>query len=225
MKAINIQQGTPEWKQARVGKITASRISDVMAKGKSGEAVSRRDYRFQIIAETLTGVPQDEVYQNAAMQWGNETEAMARAAYGISTGHIVDQVGLVIHDANDRFAASPDGLVGWDLTDAAPEGLVEIKCPKTSTHIRYLREKSIPTDYQLQMLWQMACTGAQWCDFVSFDPRLPDHLQLLVVRFQRDKDRIPEIEGAVLKFLEEVDSEIKSLPMADQLAKKAKGAE
>lgn len=204
MRTLDFEQGTPEWKSARAGKVTASKISDVMAKIKTGEAASRRDYRAQIVAEILTGTPQDDIFINDAMRWGTEQEPFARAAYETNRGVLVDQVGLVLHPAIDRGAASPDGLVD-------PDGLVEIKCPKTATHLSYLMAGEVPSQYQPQMLWQMACTGAQWCDFVSFDPRLPEDLQLFVVRFKRDQARIDSMEAEVVTFLEEVDTTLASL--------------
>ena len=207
MKIIDFPQGSPEWLQARAGKVTASRINDVMAKIKSGEAASRKDYKAQIVAEILTGTPQENGFKSAEMQWGNDQEPFARAAYEIATGAMVDQVGLVLHPTIERGAASPDGLVG-------PDGLVEIKCPKTATHLQYLVDGKVPTHYQPQMLWQMACTGRDWCDFVSFDPRLPDHLQLFIRRFNRDQKRIDEIESEVRAFLAEVDAILAALPQA-----------
>jgi putative phage-type endonuclease len=204
MIILELTQGTDEWKAARAGKVTASRIADVMAKIKSGEAASRRDYRAQIVAEILTGTPQDDVFTSDAMRWGTEHEPYARAAYEVAKGILVDQVGLVIHPTIERGAASPDGLVGAD-------GLVEIKCPKTATHLSYLLADEVPSQYQPQMLWQMACTGRQWCDFVSFDPRLPEDLQLFVVRFNRDQARIDAMEAEVVAFLAEVDTTLSSL--------------
>ena len=207
MKTIDYPQGTPEWLQARAGKVTASRINDVMAKIKTGESAARKDYKAQIVAEILTGTPQENGFKSAEMQWGNDQEPFARAAYEIKTGSMVDQVGLVLHPSIERGAASPDGLVG-------PDGLVEIKCPKTATHLQYLVDGKVPTHYQPQMLWQMACTGRDWCDFVSFDPRLPDHLQLFIRRFNRDQKRIDEIESEVRAFLAEVDAILAALPQA-----------
>lgn len=204
MKIIDFPQGSQEWLASRAGMVTASRIADVMAKGKgTAEAAARRDYRAQIVAEILTGKPQDDGFTNAAMQWGTDTEPFARAAYEALRGVMVDQCGLVLHPTIERGAASPDGLVA--------DGLVEIKCPKTATHLEYLMAGTVPTKYQPQMLWQMACTEREFCDFVSFDPRLPQDLQMLVVRFERDDDRIKEIEAEVIKFLSEVDATIEQL--------------
>lgn len=196
MKTIDFPQGSQEWKNARAGMVTASRINDVLATVKTGEAAARRDYRAQIVAEILTGTPQDDTFTNAAMQWGTEQEPYARAAYEIATGFVVDQVGIVLHPTIERAGASPDGLVDF-------LNLVEIKCPKTATHIGYLVAGTVPKEYQNQMLWQMACTGSAWCDFVSFDPRLPDDLQLFKVRFDRDQERIDAMEEEVLKFINE----------------------
>jgi len=207
MKILEIAQGTPEWLAARAGRVTASKIPDVMAKIKTGEAATRRDYRAQIIAEILTGQPQGDTFTNEAMRWGTEQEPFARAAYEMASGFMVDQVGFVLHPTIERAGASPDGIVDMD-------GLVEIKCPKTATHIQYRLDKSVPTQYQPQMLWQMACTGAAWCDFVSFDPRLPDDLQLFVVRFNRDQARIDAMEAEVVAFLAEVDETISKLRAA-----------
>jgi putative phage-type endonuclease len=208
MKIIQCEQGTPEWKAARAGKVTASRVADVMAKGKgSAESASRRDLRAQIVAEILTGTPQDSTFMNDAMRWGVEQEPIARASYEVSKGVIVDQVGMVMHPTIDRAAASPDGMIG-------DHGLCEIKCPNTATHLDYLVAGEVPSKYKPQMLWQMACTGAIWCDFVSYDPRLPDHLQLFVKRFHRDDERIAEMEAEVMTFLSEVDALIAKLPHA-----------
>lgn len=203
MKVIDFPQGSAEWLASRAGKVTASRLEDVLAKIKSGEAAARRDYRAQIVAEILTGHPQEDGYINAEMQWGLDNEILARGAYQVAKDIDVDPVGLVLHPTIDRAAASPDGLAG--------SGLVEIKCPKTATHLQYLLAGEVPAKYQPQMQWQMACTERTWCDFVSYDPRLPDELQLFVVRLERDNARIKEMEAEVLKFLFEVDATLKAL--------------
>lgn len=212
MNTLTLSQGTPEWLQARAGRVTASRVADIMAKGRSGgESAGRRNYRAQLVAEILTGKPQEDGFKNAAMEWGTQNEPFARAAYEVLKGCMVDQVGMVLHPTIERGAASPDGLIGWAGGEAAPEGLIEIKCPNTATHLDYLQAGTVPTDYQPQMLWQMACTGAQWCDFVSFDPRLPEDLQLFVKRFPRDDARIASMEMEVRAFLREVDETITNL--------------
>lgn len=201
-------QGSAEWLAARAGCLTASAIADMIAKTKTGEAAaSRANLRARLVAERLTGVPQDS-FSNAAMQWGNEQEPFARAAYEIKSGNLVDQTGIVMHPNIPYAGASPDGLID----DC---GLVEIKCPNTATHIKYLLGGIPPKEYQPQMLWQMECTGRQWCDFVSFDPRMPERLQLFVVRFERDEARLDEIRREAIAFLREVDD------LIDQLTKKA----
>lgn len=199
-----IEQGTPEWFQQRIGLVTASRLNDVMATLKSGgEAATRKNYRAQIIAERLTRTKADS-FTNAAMQWGTDNEPIARAMYEISTGRDVEQVGFIVHPDIQMTGASPDGLV--DV-----KGLIEIKCPNTATHIDYLLAGVAPSDYHNQMLWQMECTGRDWCDFASFDPRMPEDMQLFVVRFNRDEDRIRDLRNAVVKFLSEVDEVIEKL--------------
>ena len=199
MKVIDFPQGSPEWLASRAGMVTASRISDVQAKIKTGEAASRRDYKFQIVAEILSGVPQENGFVNDAMRYGTEQEPFARAAYEMLTEQMVQEVGLVIHPTIERAAASPDGLVG-------DSGLVEIKCPKLATHLNYLLDGVVPSTYQNQMLWQMACCERTYCDFVSFRPDLPKDLQLFKIRFDRDNDRIKAMEDEVVAFLAEVDS-------------------
>ena len=198
-----MNQGTPEWLQARCGLVTASRISDVLAKIKSGEAASRRDYRAQLVAERISGKP-TESFTNAAMQWGTEHEPFARAAYELSTDSFVEQVGLIRHPEIIMTGASPDGLVSHD-------GLVEIKCPNTATHIEYALSGKPPAKYQNQMLWQMECTGREWCDFVSFDPRMPEDMKLFIVRFDRDQQRIDDMKDEVINFICEVEEEIQRL--------------
>lgn len=201
MTIVDCEQGTPEWLAARAGKVTASMVSAVLMKP---ETAGYRDYQAQIVAEILTGKPQGSDFTNAAMQFGTETEPLARSAYEAHTGFSVDEVGMVIHPTIDRSGASPDGLVG-DF------GLVEIKCPKVATHLSYLIAGVVPTIYKNQMAWQMACTGRLWCDFVSFRPDLPENLQLFVVQYKRDETKIAELETAVISFLVGVDQMIEKL--------------
>ena len=198
-----IEQGTPEWFAARLGNVTASRVADVIAKTKSGYSASRDNYMAQLICERMTGTVA-ESYTNAAMAWGTETEPFARAAYESLTDVLVDQVGYVAHPSIDHAGASPDGLVGLF-------GLLEIKCPNTATHIDTLISEQVPTKYITQMQWQMACTGRQWCDFVSFDPRLPKGLQLFVKRVEFDMEYAATLEIEVVKFLAELDTKITKL--------------
>ena len=195
-----IEQGTPEWFAARLGNVTASRVADVIAKTKSGYSASRDNYMAQLICERMTGTVA-ESFTNAAMQWGTETEPLARAAYESAADVLVDQVGYVPHPVINRAGASPDGLVGAD-------GLLEIKCPNTATHIETLLSEKVPSKYITQMQWQMACTGRQWCDFVSFDPRLPDGLQLFVSRVEAYSEYITTLEHEVEMFLIELDNKI-----------------
>lgn len=196
-------QGSPEWHAARVGKVTASRVADVIAKTKTGVSASRKNYAAELVAERLTGKPA-ESYTNAAMQWGIDMEPQARVAYEFLHDAQVVQVGLIDHPTIPMSAASPDGLVG----DA---GLVEIKCPSTATHIETLLNKAVSDKYIVQMQWQMACTGRAWCDYVSYDPRMPEDMQLFVQRVTRDNVRIAELESEVRVFLEEVASTIVKL--------------
>ena len=201
MIIVDCEQGTPEWLAARAGKVTASAISNVLMKP---ETAGYRDYQAQLVAEILTGKPQGSDFTNAAMQFGTETEPLARSAYEAETGFSVDEVGMVIHPTIERSGASPDGLVG-------NSGLAEIKCPKVATHLAYLVAGVVPTTYKNQMSWQMACTGREWVDFVSFRPDLPENLQLFVVRYQRDAAKIAELESAVVNFLASVDQMISKL--------------
>lgn len=191
-----IIQGSDEWKKLRVGKVTASRVADVIAKTKSGYSTSRANYAAQLITERLTGLP-TEGFTNAAMQWGTEMEPEARSAYEFFRAEEVVQVPFVNHPTIGDAGASPDGLVG-------PDGLVEIKCPITATHIETLRFKQVPAKYITQMMWQMACTGRQWCDFVSYDPRMQDSMRFFCKRVHRDNEMIANLEKEVIAFLKEV---------------------
>lgn len=198
-----MEQGSEAWKQARLGKVTASRVADVVARTKSGWAASRKNYLAELVAERLTGNAA-EGYTNAAMQWGLDTEPQARAAYEFFRDAPVEPVGFVDHPTVAMSGASPDGLVG----DA---GLIEIKCPLTATHIDTLLNRTVAGKYVTQMQWQMACTGRAWCDFASFDPRMPGDLQLFVERVHRDDERIAELETAANEFLAELDKTIADL--------------
>lgn len=194
--ALPIEQGSPEWFEQRRGKVTASRIADIMAKTKSGYSTSRQNYLMQLLCERLTGKV-EESFKSSAMQRGNDLEPEARNWYQLETGEIVEQISFIDHPNIDDAGASPDGLVG-------NEGLIEIKCPNTATHIETLRSKKPSDRYYKQMQWQMACTGRKWCDFVSFDNRLPDNLAYFCVRIDRNEEAIAEIEAEVNKFLEEL---------------------
>lgn len=198
-----IIQGTAEWLAIRCGKVTASRVSDVVAKTKTGYGASRANYMAELIAERLTGSPAEK-FISGPMAWGTEKEPEARALYEFLTDAEVNQVGFVPHPTIKDSGASPDGLVSDD-------GLVEIKCPNTATHIDTLLGQSIPAKYETQMQWQMACTGRQWCDFVSYDPRMPDSMRLFVCREKRNEAMIAELTEEVGKFLAELDEKVSSL--------------
>jgi putative phage-type endonuclease len=196
-------QGSDEWRRARAGSVGASSIADLMAKTKAGWGASRANLMARLIAERLTGEPQ-EAYKNEAMRWGTETEPLARDAYSFMRDVDVAEVGLIRHPEIEGTHASPDGLVGTD-------GLVEIKCPNTATHIDTLLSGEVSLRYVSQMQWQMACCGRSWCDFVSFDPRMPGDLQIFVRRFPRDDAHIAEIADAVRLFLMEMNAKIHRL--------------
>jgi len=191
-----MDQRTPEWFAARLGKATASRIADVMAKTKTGYGASRENYLMELALERITNA-QAPSFMNAAMQWGVDQEPAARSAYEATTGNFVTEVGMIDHPTIPMSGASPDGFVGDD-------GLIEIKCPESKKHLKTLSTRKPDGDYVYQMQWQMACTGRQWCDFVSYDPRFPDHLQLIIVRVSRDDDMIAKVEKEVSVFLDEV---------------------
>lgn len=197
------EQRTDEWFEARLGKVTASRVADLMATTKSGYAASRENLMAQLIVERLTGQKQ-ESYSNAAMQWGTEQEPFARAAYEIAMSTMVDECGFIPHPTIDAAGASPDGLVGDD-------GLVEIKCPNTAGMIDALLTQTVPSKYNAQMQMQMACTGRQWCDYVVFDPRMPAKAQLFIKRVPRDNDFIQKMETEIVKFLVELDEKLDEL--------------
>jgi len=197
-----MEQRTDEWFAARLGKVTASRVADVIAKTKSGYGVGRANYLADLVVERLTG-QKAQGFSNAAMEWGTQTEPQARAAYSAKTGILVEEVGFIDHPTVAMSGASPDGF--------AEEGLIEVKCPNTSTMLEYILDGKPPQKYVTQMQWQMACTGRPWCDFVSFDPRLPERLQLLVVRVPRDDDYIAMLETEVKKFLAELDDNLNKL--------------
>ena len=199
-----MEQRTDEWFQARAGKVTASRIADVVAKLKNGKpGASRNTYMGQLIAERLSGQAA-ESFSSAAMQWGTETEPMARDAYTFANNAEVVEVGFIEHPEISMSGASPDGLVGDD-------GLVEIKCPNTATHIETLLTEKIQQKYIDQMQWQMACTGRKWCDFVSFDPRMPQEVNMWTNTVYRDDERIAFLEREVLEFLSEAHRKVEKL--------------
>lgn len=203
MKVIDCEQNSAEWLAARCGSLGASSIADMVAKTRTGWGASRFNLAAKLVCERLTGTPQ-ESYTNAAMQWGHDTEPQARAMYEFMRDIAVQQVGLVLHPSINKSHASPDGLVGDD-------GLIEIKCPNTATHIETLLSEDVEGKYVKQMQWQMACCGRAWCDFVSFDPRLPAEMQIFVQRVRRDDEFIAELEREARLFLAEIDKTIATL--------------
>lgn len=203
MKILNVEQGSDEWKLARVGKVTASRMADVCAKTKSGWGASRANYAAELITERLTLTPAER-FVNDAMKWGTEHEAEARLRYELMSNVDVQQVGLVCHPTIEMSLASPDGLVGTD-------GLVEIKCPNSATHIEILLSESVPDRYVKQMLWQMECCERSWCDFVSYDPRLPLNMQMFTTRVHRDETALRELRSATASLLDEISDKIDRL--------------
>ena len=198
-----IEQRSSAWFEARLGKVTASRVADVIAKTKSGYSASRDNYMAQLICERLTG-QQGESFTNAAMTWGTETEPLARSAFEAYADVMVEEVGFVPHPSIEMSGASPDGLVGLF-------GMLEIKCPNTATHIDTLLSQIVPGKYITQMQWQMRCCERQWCEFVSFDPRLPQDLQLFVKRVEFDPEYVAMLEKEVIQFLAELDDKVNKL--------------
>lgn len=205
MPIIECEQQTPEWLAVRIGRVTASRVCDVLAtlKDPKKESADRRNYRNELVCETLTGLT-EENYVNAAMEWGIENEPLARAAYEMTTDLSVDPVGFAVHPSIELFGASPDAMVGED-------GVLEIKCPQTATHLNWMLRGEVPAEHKAQMYSEMACTGRRWCDFVSYDRRLPKHLRLFVRRLEWDDAAIAEIETKVTEFLGEVKQVVETL--------------
>jgi putative phage-type endonuclease len=195
-----LEQGTEEWLKVRLGKVTASGVADVLAKTKTGASASRANYLIKLAIQRVTGEI-EEGFTNDAMQWGKDHEDQARVAYEVTSGNFVDQVGFVEHFSIAWFGCSPDGLVDKD-------GLVEIKCPNSATHWSYIKADGPPNKYYIQMQAQMACTDRKWCDFVSFDPRMPERSQLFIKRVMREDAYIAEMEAQVKEFLDEVAVEV-----------------
>lgn len=196
MDILDLIQGSPEWIAARVGSLGASRLQEAIARTKTGYGASRTNLMAELICERLTGNPAVS-FINAAMQHGTETEHEARNAYIFYTGSHVTEIGLVRHPRIEQTHASPDGLMG-------DGGLLEIKCPSSATHLETLLGQAVPAKYLTQMQWQLACTGRQWCDFVSYDPRMPENMRLFIKRVPRDDRRIAELESEIAAFLLEM---------------------
>ncbi len=202
MKIVNCQQHSDEWFKARLGKATASRFSDILAEIKSGEAASRRNYRAQLICEILTG-SWEKIYETHEMREGTENEPLARVEYEMATGFTVHEIGFCLHDSLDA-GCSPDGLIGDD-------GLIQIKCPNTANHLETLIDDEVPSKYMAQIQGEMWVTGRQWSDFVSYDPRLPANLQLVIKRVPRDEVYIKRLENKLISFLKELHEEVNKL--------------
>ncbi len=202
---IDCAQGTPDWLQARAGRATASRAKHIVAKGRgSEESTQRRDYRMQLVLERLVGRPMEDPFVNDDMARGTALEPEARSAYEVATGQIVNVVGFVAH-TELPIGCSPDGVLGeW-------EGLVQFKCPKSATHMRYLREAVVPPDYVPQLQHEVFVTGAHYIDFVSYDPRFPEELQLFVVRVEREKLDLGGYEKALRAFLADVEKDMAAI--------------
>jgi putative phage-type endonuclease len=195
-----MEQRSNEWFKARLGKVTASNLSNVIAMTKSGESAYRRNYRHQLVTERLTGKV-TQIYVNQAMQHGIDTEDEARDFYVFKHAN-VDEVGFIDHPTIDMAGASPDGLVGDD-------GLIEIKCRQPQNHTETLISHQIPNNYKLQMFWQMACTGRRWCDYVSYCPSFPEELKMVVIRLEWNDEQIKLLEEEVIKFLTQVEDTVK----------------
>lgn len=213
MKIVDCVQGTPEWHAARAGKVTASRMADLTARTKAGWGAGRANYMAELVAERLTGVV-SESFTNLSMRHGIETEPEARRVYEFMTDNRVTPIGFVLHPTIEMSGASPDGLVGED-------GLLEIKCPNTATHIETLLTDEVQEKYIKQMQWQMICTGRSWCDFVSYDPRLPARMQLFVKRVPAAPAMQEDLETQVTAFLTEIDAMVSALTQKFQLAEAA----
>ena len=198
-----IKQGSDAWFRMRAGKVTASRVADILAKTKTGPSASRQNYLIELALQRTTGIIQ-ESYSNSAMEWGTQTEPQARVAYEVKSGNFVDQIAFIDHPSIKWFGCSPDGLV-------SDRGLLEIKCPNSATHWEYFKAKKPPQKYFIQMQAQIAVTGRDWCDFVSFDPRMPERSQLLVVRVNRDEAFIKTMEMQIMSFLSDVEAEVQQM--------------
>lgn len=200
---LDVPQGSDAWRLARCGKITASRIADLTAQTKSGYGASRANYMAELVIERLTGQPVER-YQNEAMRWGTQQEPRARLTYELVFNAPVEEVGFVPHPSIRDCGASPDGYVG-------DRGLLEIKAPGTAAHLEMLLGEVIADGYVKQMQFQMACTGRDWCDFLSYDPRMPARMQIWIKRVRRDQPYIAELEREVAKFIKELDGKVAQL--------------
>ena len=204
LKIVDCEQGSPQWHAARAGRVTGSRVADIMRKTKTGVSKMRATYLGELVAERLSGFQSSDGFTSAAMQFGKDNEARARATYAFMHDVEPVQVGFVIHPTSEWAGASPDSLIGED-------GGLEIKVPNSSTHIDTLRGAAIDPDYIRQCQWNMACTERAYWDWASFDPRLPPAMQLHVRRIKRDDIMIAELEAAVRQFIAEIDEAVAEL--------------
>ncbi len=205
------EQRTEEWFKSRLGKVTASKVADVMKKTKSGYSTARKNYMMQLLCERLTETKK-ETYTNSIMQRGTDLEPIARFRYEVEAYCIVDECGLIDHATIPRFGASPDGLVDDD-------GLLEIKCPNTAQHIDFIINDKIIDQYMWQMMAQMSCSNRKWCDFVSFDDRLPEILQYKVKRIFRDEEKILSMEIEISNFLDELQELVEKITIKQRKMK------
>lgn len=204
MSLIKVQQNTPEWLNLRLGKCTGSRVKDALQLLRNGEpGAKRKNYLIELVTQRMTGFAVDH-YVSDAMIWGSEQEKYARAAYEVVTGNDVDLVGMYVHPNIADFSSSPDGIIGAD-------GLVEIKCPQSTTHVEWMFDGVVPEEHKLQLYAEMACSERQWVDFVSFDPRLLPRHRVLIKRLERDDVVIAAMEKGIKEFLFDVESAIKEL--------------
>ena len=201
---IDAEQRSPEWFQARLGRLTGSRAADMLATIKSGEAAARRDLRTQLVCERLTNTLQEDAFVNAAMLRGIECEPLAFSAYESLTGNVAHRTGFLAHNTL-AIGCSLDGHIG----DFA--GILEVKCPKSATHLGYLRAGKVPTAYIPQIVHNLWVTGAAWCDFLSFDDRFPPELQTFLVRHERNGQEIVSYALAANLFLSEVEAEVEAV--------------
>lgn len=206
MPLLDVIQGTAEWRQARLGLVTASRMGELMAKPKSGDgpSASYANYMAELAIERLTG-EEFSSYQSRSMFSGTEIEPFARSAYELASGHMVDETGFWTHPRIVGTGASPDGIIG------GYGGLVQIKCPEAKGHMEALLHGKIDGKYTYQMQWEMACTESNWCDYVCYNPSFPDNLKVFIKKIDRDDGMIKEMEGRVIRFLDELNAMVERL--------------
>ena len=196
----DIEQGSPEWFALRYGWITASKFKDVKA---GGAGKTRKSYMYQLAAEAITG-ERIETYSNEYMEWGTATEPQARAMYELDSGNTVEEVSFIKLNEVDKIGCSPDGLIGDD-------GMIEIKCPKTTTQIETYLSGKMPSGHRAQVQGQLWVSGRQWTDFVSFDPRIDGASSYFCVRVERDEEYIKELSRACHDFAIELQAMVEKL--------------